>query len=262
MNRTRPIHSHVVVEGDAKFTGLLGFLRGLCVLPIALIPFLPGPTLGQSALECTHLSPAITPSLDSNASESDPATDNASPDDFPAWKTVSLGTYKNVMAVRDALNRTPSRCPIYVGRGASEALGRLYYSEALSKLNLIVARLSGLGFGDDGASLKDIYERASRLGLALAPAELGPTLRLEYLDQPLGEFLHIAMKPVTRDGGDPIDFTIGNGGAGLLLLSGDAHSDSMAPSGARFVFVQSPNSGRIPSARLADWQRFGQAIKQ
>jgi hypothetical protein len=105
--------------------------------------------------------------------------------------------------------------------------------------------VSALGFRDHGASLKDIYERASRLGLALAPAELGPTLRLDYLDQPLGEFLHIAMKPVTRDGGDPVDFTIGNGGAGLLLISGDAHSDSIVPGSARFVFVRPRDSGRI-----------------
>jgi len=236
MSKTRSIHSRIAIEGDA-----IGFWKRLRLLTMGLIFFLPDPTLAQSVLGCTHLS-ATTPSLDSSASASEPASVNASPDYFPVWKAISLGTYKNAKAVRDALNITPSPCPIYVGLGASEVLGRLHYSETSSKLNLVVVRVSALGFGADGASLKDIYERASRLGLALAPAELGPTLRLDYLDQSLGEFLHIAMKPVTRDGGDPVDFSIGNGGAGLLLISGDAHSDSIAPGSERFVFVRSRDS--------------------
>jgi hypothetical protein len=231
---------------DAKFIRLLEFWKRLWALPTALMFVSPGPTLAQSVLACIHLSSATNTSLAWSASENEPARDNPSPNDFPVWKTISLGTSKNVKAVRDALNTTPSPCPIHVGDGASEALGRLYYSQVFSKLNLVVVRVSALGFGDDGASLKDTYARASRLGLAPAPAELGPILRLDYLDQPLGEFLHIAMKPVTRDGGDPVDFIIGNGGAGLLLISGDAHGDSIVPGGTRFVFVQPRDSGRRP----------------
>jgi len=238
MKKTRSIHSRIAVEGDA-----IGFWKRVCVLTMGLIFLFPDPTLAQSVLGCTHLS-ATTPSLDSSATESESASDNTSPDEFLVWKAISLGNYKNIKDVRAALNTTPSPSPISVGVGVSEVLGRLHYSETFSKLNLVVMQVSALGFGADGASLKDIYERASSLGLALAPAELGPTLRLDYLDQPLGEFLHIAMKPVTRDGGDPVDFTIGNGGAGLLLISGDAHSDSIVPGNERFVFVRSRDSRR------------------
>ena len=57
-----------------------------------------------------------------------------------------------------------------------------------------------LGFGDE-ASLHDIYARAVALGFELCPAEVGPALRLNYLDQPPGDFLHIAMKPVAKYNG-------------------------------------------------------------
>ena len=126
MKKIRSIHSCIAVEGDA-----IGFWKRLCVLTMGLIFLFPDPSLAQSVLACTHLS-ATTPSLNSSASESEPASDNASPDDFPVWKAISLGTYNNVEAVRDALNKTPSPCPIYVGLGASEVLGRLHYSETSS----------------------------------------------------------------------------------------------------------------------------------
>ena len=106
-----------------------------------------------------------------------------------------------------------------------------------------MASVSALGFGEAGASLKEIYARASRLGLALGPAEVGPALRLGYLDQPLGEFLRIAMNPVARYGGEPVDFTIGNGGAGLLLIGGDFRSGLVVSGATRFVFVRHAPGG-------------------
>ena len=42
-----------------------------------------------------------------------------------------------------------------------------------------------LGF-PQGATINEIYARALALGLALCPIELGPHLRLQYLDQPEG----------------------------------------------------------------------------
>jgi len=42
-------------------------------------------------------------------------------------------------------------------------------------------------------------------------------LRLQYRDQPLGEFLDVAMEPIAIYGGDLVGLTIGNGGEGLML---------------------------------------------
>jgi hypothetical protein len=118
-----------------------------------------------------------------------------------------------------------------------------------------VASVSALGFGEAGASLKDIYAHASRLGLALGPAEVGPALRLGYLDQPLGEFLRIAMNPVARYGGEPVDFTIGNDGAGLLLIGGDFRSDLVVSGATRFVFVR-PRPGALISGARPRWVTY------
>ena len=114
--------------------------------------------------------------------------------DIPIWRTVTLGTYKTIDALRNALDAER----IHVGDRADEILGRPAFN--LSKMRrdarLVVLAVSELGFDEEGASLADIHARARQLGFELCPAEVGPQLRLQYLNQPLGEFLHIAMRPI------------------------------------------------------------------
>jgi hypothetical protein len=163
--------------------------------------------------------------------------------DIPVWRTATLGTYKTVDALRDALHAER----IHVGDRVDEILDRPAFN--LSKVRrdarLVILAVSELGFDEEGASLADIYARARRLGFELCPAEVGPQLRVQYLNQPLGEFLHIAMAPVAIYGGEPADFTVANGGAGLILLAGDAHPNFIMPSTMRFVFI-SPGAPQRP----------------
>jgi hypothetical protein len=136
--------------------------------------------------------------------------------DIAIWRTVTLGTYKTIDALRDALDAKR----IHVGDRADEILGRPAFN--LSKMRrdarLVVLAVSELGFEEEGASLAEIYARARQLGFELCPAEVAPQLRLQYLNQPLGEFLHIAMAPIAGYGGEPTDFTVANGGAGLICF--------------------------------------------
>jgi hypothetical protein len=162
--------------------------------------------------------------------------------ELPIWKTITLGLHRNVNAVRDALDAAN----IAVGDSADEILGRPAFTFANERreLNLVVLSVAALGFGADGGTLADIHARAVRLGFELCPEEVGPQLRLQYLNQPLGEFLHVAMKPQLTYRGDPVDFTLANGGAGLSLLGGSAHSNLVMSARAAFVFVR-PSSLQV-----------------
>ncbi|MBV8509209.1 MAG: hypothetical protein JO289_03505 [Xanthobacteraceae bacterium] len=173
----------------------------------------------------------------------------------PIWKTVTIGEYKGASAVRAAIDAAP--CPIAMGDLADEILGRPAFPFSRTKMDvdLVVVSVAELGFGPDGATLRDIYARAGTSGLDLCPAEVGPILRLHYLDQPIGEFLHVAMRPVATYAGELIDFTLGNGGSTLLLIGGDAGPDVVLTGGVRFVFMRpradTVVSGVVPNAENA-----------
>jgi hypothetical protein len=157
---------------------------------------------------------------------------------------------ERVNAVRAAMETAP--CPIFIGEDADEILGRpaFPFLKQPVELDLVVLSVFELGFGDQDArkevelgarvevSLRDIYARALSLGFELCPAEVGPALRLQYLDQPTGEFLHIAMMPVARYTGELVNLTVGRGGFDLLFVGGNGDPDVMHPGVIQFVFVR------------------------
>jgi hypothetical protein len=180
----------------------------------------------------------------------------------PIWKTITVGGSKGVNAVRHAMDTAP--CPIWVGEEADEILGRpaFPFNKKPFELDLVVLSVFELGFGDQASrnnielgsvtvSIRDIYAQATSLGFELCPAEVGPALRLNYLDQPVGEFLHIAMNPVARYSGELVDFTVGNGGAGLMLVGGNGHRDVTLPGATRFVFVR-PRSETVSASAVRE----------
>jgi len=112
------------------------------------------------------------------------------------------------------------------------------FSTTNTRLDLVAVAVSALGIKTDTARLKDIYSRARKLGFALAAAEVGPQLRLQYFDQPIGEFLNVAMEPILMPDGESDIFVIGNGGAGLLLIGQDADANTDFHASSRFVFVR------------------------
>jgi hypothetical protein len=187
----------------------------------------------QPRNDCVPLAPGATP-----AQTSSPRPASAS--EIPVWKTITLGEYKDAIAVRAALYVAP--CPIGLGAWADEILGRpdFPFTKTRAELDLVLISVADLGFANDGVSLRDINARALAMGLELCPADVGPVLRPTYLNQPRGEFLHVAMKPVTLFSGELVDFTLGNDGARLLLIGGDGRSEVILPGAVRFVFVRPP----------------------
>ncbi len=166
------------------------------------------------------------------------ASDAHSDADFPIWRTIKLGEYRDVKSVRAAFDDSP--CHLAMSDSVDEAIGRPSFPFTKSKIgrDLVVISVADLGLPQDGASINAIYARARSLGLELCPPDLALALRLSYLNQPRGEFLHIAMRPATLYSGAPVDFTVGNDGVSLLVLAGDARPDLILAGTVRFVFVR------------------------
>ena len=154
----------------------------------------------------------------------------------PVWKTITVGTFANSFALLNALDA--AGCGI--GGSAEEILARPAFTVGTTKTNVELFAVSAaeLGFQTDTAPLADIYARAQQLGFGLAAAEVAPQLRLQYFDQPMGEFL-IGMEPIKTWKGEPVILTVANGGAGLVLIGRDGSADAEIPVASRFLFVRS-----------------------
>lgn len=120
---------------------------------------------------------------------------------WKTWKTIQLGTG---LQTADDFRKEVVKAGMKIGDWANDILGKPAFtattSETETEVELVVASVAELGF-KDGATRKDIYVRAQELGLDLCPPEVGPQLRLQYTDQPKGEWLVIAMEPITDSDG-------------------------------------------------------------
>jgi hypothetical protein len=167
----------------------------------------------------------------------------------PVWRTITVGTFANSFALLNALDA--AGCSI--GSSAEEILARPAFTVGTRKTNVELFAVSAaeLGFQTDTAPLADIYARAQQLGFGLAAAEVAPQLRLQYFDQPMGEFL-IGMEPIKTWKGAPVILTVANGGAGLVLLGRDGSADAEIPVAARFLFVRSNDAVLAKPVRGVD----------
>jgi uncharacterized protein YjiS (DUF1127 family) len=169
--------------------------------------------------------------------------------DIPVWRTIAIGTFKDLFALRSAM----AAVGCSAGKSADEILARPAFTLSSKKTEVELHAVSPaeLGFQGETATLRDIYAHAQRLGLRLSPAEVAPQLRLQYFDQPIGEFLLIAMEPIRTWAGEPVILTVANGGAGLILIGQDAQDDLEVPVTSRFVFVRPDLSNPAEPAAFA-----------
>lgn len=101
--------------------------------------------------------------------------------------------------------------------------------------DLVRLKVGDLGFGSNPTT-DQIYQKIKELGLELCPAEVGPQHRLQYADQPMGEYLYIGMKQIADSDGFPCVFRLSRVGAELWLRSAWAGPADEWRSGYRFVF--------------------------
>jgi len=168
--------------------------------------------------------------------------------DVPTWKAIEIGNFADTLTLRDELD--VRGCS--VGGQAAEILARPTFAVSSQRTEVELVNLSPaqLGFTSDSVSLASVYARAQQLGFDLAPAEVGPQLRIQYFDQPMGEFLIIGMEPIKTWGGEPVILNVANGGAGLILIGQNGRDEAEIPVTSRFVFARSHQSA--PSTKLID----------
>jgi hypothetical protein len=151
------------------------------------------------------------------------------------WKTITLGRFANTFALRNALDA--AGCGI--GDLAEQILARPAFTLNPVNVDVDLVVVSGAELGmPTESSLADVYARAQAHGLALAPAEVGPLLRLQYLDQPVGEFLHVGMTPINTWAGEPVILVLVNGGAGLILIGTESSANAKISATSRLLFVR------------------------
>jgi hypothetical protein len=168
----------------------------------------------------------------------------------PVWKRITVGTFANSFALRNALDA--AGCGI--GDQAEEILARPAFTVSATKtdVELVAVSAAELGFQTATASLADIFARAQQLGFGLAAAEIAPQLRLKYFDQPIGEFLLIGMEPIRTWEGEPVILTVANGGAGLVLIGQDGSAEAEITVASRFLFVRSDEAASAKAAHGLD----------
>jgi len=131
---------------------------------------------------------------------------------FKTWKTIKLGTgLKTGDDFRRALKE--AGCGIAPGRSAqvNTILDGPTFKVAPKEIEVDLVNVSLAELGLPEGMIYDtwattshrpgnqLYIHAQDLGLDLSPAEVGPQLCLQYLDQPITkemEFLNIGMEPV------------------------------------------------------------------
>jgi hypothetical protein len=155
---------------------------------------------------------------------------------WKTWKTIKLGTLKNVEEIRQALKASGNS----IGDWANDILGKPAFkvSETEQDVELVNVSVLELGF-KQGACYADICKRALELGLDLCPAEVGPQLRLQWKDQPKGTCVVVAMEAITdSDGGLRVFHVERYDDGGQYLSAYRGYADDVWDGDVRFLFLR------------------------
>lgn len=154
---------------------------------------------------------------------------------FPIWKTIRLGTG---LKTDDDFCKSLKSCGHRIGGWGNRILGSPEFTVATkeTEIDLVVVSNADLGF-KGGACLKDTYERALEFGLILCPNEVGPQLRRQHIDQPMGERLLIAMDPIEDSACVFSVFLVALDGFGSWLEGSNGYPIHRRRADDRFVFA-------------------------
>jgi hypothetical protein len=189
----------------------------------ALLNKLGGQEVAERILTCSSVNVTFSDSK-AEVVATDPVTS--------IWKPITIGNIS-----RDKLILILKERGINVGDWVADMMKQDAFTVAQKEEQIDLVNVSVAELGFDKATRYDaICARAKERGLELCPPEVGPQLRLQYLDQPLGEWIRVAMEAIRDSGGLLRVFSVGHRDDGLWLSSFYGKPDSLWFPGYRFVF--------------------------
>ncbi|OGC57756.1 hypothetical protein A3H26_02025 [candidate division WWE3 bacterium RIFCSPLOWO2_12_FULL_36_10] len=150
---------------------------------------------------------------------------------WPVWMKVEIGTHNNMASLLDVMS--PFDSSIVVAAKANELLLDTPISRLRKRLQLAMVPPEVLDL-PQYPNMRDVIAAGEKQGLVRCPGEVGPQLRRQYMNQPIGEFLNIVMTPIEDYRRVFRFFRICND-AGILILAGDI-AISLGDN-TKFVFV-------------------------
>jgi hypothetical protein len=152
------------------------------------------------------------------------------------WKIIKVGTG---LKTGDDFKRALEKGGFGISDWANKILERYDLKAAATETEAELVKVSVselVYFKDRCATTNEVYACAKTyFGLDPCSPEVGPQLRLQYLNQPKDEWLHIAMSPIVWDSN--FTFDVLHSSRGELLLGG-YDDPTLRDLRATFVFCQ------------------------
>ncbi len=157
--------------------------------------------------------------------------------DAPAlkvWKTLKRRPeLKNAAGIRKALKEGGFK----IGDWANDLLGQTAFTVTTEEGEVDFVCLSNADLGrPDGCQFQETCQLGVALGLELCEPDDAANVRMNYRDQPLGEWLTMAMKAIRVSHGSLDVFSVGHDGDGLWLITCRGIHDGFFSGVGRFVF--------------------------
>jgi hypothetical protein len=184
-------------------------------------------------------------------------TEKIYPDCPAVTRTVHIGGLTKSELIREL-----KRNSIAMNAHAERLFADDRFTTAETRYSVTTVELSvrNLGF-PRGATIAEIYQRAGALGLGLCPLELGPHLRLQYLDQPEGHrgkpstqhqapygSITVASEKLTEDDDFPKGFYLRQIEGVLWLRGYSSGPEHVWEPDDHFVFVKKGSASAARSA--------------
>jgi len=152
---------------------------------------------------------------------------------------VEIGRYKNKSATKVMAEQVLKSAGNRISDWARRNILLLGEGDLVQEEETLMLRVaSGRELcGNRNATIAEIFAAGRARGWKLCPPETAPALWEQYVDQPSGEWLRIAMEPIVGSDGVPRVFDVGCGGDGRWLRALNGHPTRMWCPDSLWVFL-------------------------